>query len=57
MVAGMSVSGDDEKVRSLSVSVGASLVEPGETAEKLIQRADKMMYKSKTSGRGRATTD
>jgi diguanylate cyclase (GGDEF)-like protein/PAS domain S-box-containing protein len=57
MVAGTSVPSNDERLISLSISVGAALVLPGETAEELIQRADKMMYQSKANGRGRATTE
>ena len=41
----------------LSISVGAVQYCPGETAEALLQRADQLMYRSKTGGRGRATTE
>jgi diguanylate cyclase (GGDEF)-like protein/PAS domain S-box-containing protein len=47
----------DERTISLSISVGAALAHPDETAEELIQRADKLMYRSKASGRDRATTE
>ena len=57
MVAGTAVPSNDERMISLSISVGAALVRPGETAEELIQRADQLMYRSKASGRGRATTE
>ncbi|MGA2634611.1 MAG: sensor domain-containing diguanylate cyclase [Terracidiphilus sp.] len=57
MVMETSCSSNDEKRISLSISVGAALMQPGETAEGLIQRADKLMYQSKASGRGRATTE
>jgi len=42
---------------SLSMSVGAALVRPGETPLELIHRADALMYRSKTEGRGRATIE
>lgn len=48
---------NDEQRVSLSVSVGAALARPGETSENLIQRADELMYLSKTSGRDRATVE
>ncbi|MGD0736082.1 MAG: sensor domain-containing diguanylate cyclase [Terracidiphilus sp.] len=38
----------------LSISVGAALVRPGDTGEALIERADELMYKSRTVGRGRS---
>lgn len=42
---------------SLSISVGAALVGSDETAEELMQRADRLMYQSKSAGRGRATIE
>jgi diguanylate cyclase (GGDEF)-like protein/PAS domain S-box-containing protein len=57
LIAQTSVPLDDERRISLSSSVGAALSRPGETAEELVQRADKLMYQSKTSGRSRATTE
>ncbi|MGD0893473.1 MAG: sensor domain-containing diguanylate cyclase [Terracidiphilus sp.] len=44
---------EDRRV-SLSISVGAALVRPGDTCEALIERADELMYKSRTVGRGRS---
>jgi diguanylate cyclase (GGDEF)-like protein len=41
---------------SVSISAGATLAHPGETAAELLQRADELMYQSKTSGRDCATT-
>jgi len=41
----------------LTGAVGAALSRPGETAEEIVNRADKLMYLSKTGGRGRATTE
>ncbi|MGV8964868.1 MAG: sensor domain-containing diguanylate cyclase [Cellulomonas sp.] len=41
----------------VSVSVGATLALPGETAEDVVGRADRFMYASKHAGRNRVTTD
>jgi diguanylate cyclase (GGDEF)-like protein/PAS domain S-box-containing protein len=57
MVKETSISGNDERLISLSISVGATLVGGGVTAEELIQRADQLLYESKTAGRNRATTE
>ena len=56
MVAQVSVPNDDGRAVSVSISVGAALASPGETAEELISKADKLMYQSKIAGRGRAST-
>jgi diguanylate cyclase (GGDEF)-like protein/PAS domain S-box-containing protein len=44
---------------ALSISVGGTLAHSGagETADGLVRRADELMYRSKTGGRGRATTE
>jgi diguanylate cyclase (GGDEF)-like protein len=42
---------------SLSVSIGGTLALLEDTADELIERADKLMYQCKTSGRGRALID
>jgi diguanylate cyclase (GGDEF)-like protein/PAS domain S-box-containing protein len=57
LVAQTSVPGNDERLISLSISVGAALSRLGDTAEELIQRADDLMYRSKTGDRNRATTE
>ncbi len=57
MVAQTSIPSNDERRISLAVSVGAALWRPGEAAEELIQRADDLMYRSKSGGRQRATTE
>jgi diguanylate cyclase (GGDEF)-like protein len=57
MVAHISLPVSDAVTVSLSISTGATLAHPGETAEELIRRADDLMYRSKTSGRGRASTE
>ncbi len=57
MAAETSIPSNDERRISLSISVGGALADPGDTAERLIQRADKLMYQSKVNGRGRASTE
>lgn len=47
---------DDGRTVSLSVSIGGTLVLPDDTATRLLERADELMYKSKKGGRARATT-
>jgi diguanylate cyclase (GGDEF)-like protein/PAS domain S-box-containing protein len=39
----------------VTVSIGATLISPGESAYSAIKRADELMYKSKMSGRNRTT--
>lgn len=41
----------------VTVSVGATMAAPTETADQLIDRADRFMYASKRNGRNRITTD
>lgn len=41
----------------LSVSIGAVVARPGESAEEILGRADKLLYVSKARGRRRATVD
>jgi diguanylate cyclase (GGDEF)-like protein/PAS domain S-box-containing protein len=57
MMAQTSVPNEDGGLINLSISIGATLSMPCDTAESLIQRADRLMYKSKESGRRRATID
>lgn len=45
----------NERIRT-SVSIGASLIRPGENLESLLARADLRVYASKSAGRDRATT-
>ncbi|MCC6498276.1 MAG: diguanylate cyclase, partial [Propionibacteriaceae bacterium] len=40
-----------------TVSIGATMALPDETADELVERADRLMYASKKSGRNRVTTD
>jgi diguanylate cyclase (GGDEF)-like protein/PAS domain S-box-containing protein len=57
LVEETSVESNDERNISLSISVGAALVRPDESAEELIKRADRLMYQSKHDGRDRATVE
>jgi len=47
----------DSQVLNVTISAGATLVQPGDDAERLIERVDKLLYASKQSGRNRVTTD
>lgn len=42
---------------NLTISIGATLVVPGDTPASIIKRADKLMYESKTRGRNLVTSD
>ncbi len=53
LVAATSVSGDV----SVTASIGVTTVRPGDTAEELIARADRLLYESKSNGRDRVTSD
>ena len=44
----------DEKL-AVTVSIGATLAEPGDTPETIVRRADALMYTSKRSGRNKVT--
>ena len=55
LVEQTSIPSNDERLISLSISVGAALVHPGETAEQLIQRADERMYQIRVGRRGGVT--
>lgn len=57
LVAQTSVSRNDASIVSMSVSIGGALVMPDDTFEALIRRADELMYRSKSSGRGRALVE
>lgn len=46
----------DAQVRA-TVSIGATMALPAETADDLVDRADRLMYASKKGGRNRVTTD
>jgi diguanylate cyclase (GGDEF)-like protein/PAS domain S-box-containing protein len=44
-----------ETTLQVTISMGATLLRPGDTLETAIQRADELMYVSKTTGRNRVT--
>jgi diguanylate cyclase (GGDEF)-like protein/PAS domain S-box-containing protein len=48
---------EDGKRIPMSISVGAALVQPGETADNLVERADKLMYQCKAADHGRIATE
>lgn len=45
----------DWQHRAVTISIGAAVVEPGESAEDLVRRADEALYRSKQEGRDRLT--
>lgn len=45
--------GSDETIGQVTVSVGISQLQPGDTPRTLIERADQALYKSKAEGRNR----
>lgn len=55
LVENSSLRDQDEDLK-VTVSIGASLVRPGDTMETLVNRADQLMYASKEGGRNRVTT-
>jgi GGDEF domain-containing protein len=46
-----------DRATRVTVSVGATMAVPAETADDLVDRADRFMYTSKQGGRNRVTTD
>jgi len=56
LVAKSELQTDLEIVR-VTISVGATLVQAGDTVESLVDRADQLMYQSKQSGRNRVTME
>jgi diguanylate cyclase (GGDEF)-like protein/PAS domain S-box-containing protein len=55
MASSISVSGENEAKIKPAISVGATMVRLGELPEQLVQRADELMYRSKSGGRRRIT--
>jgi diguanylate cyclase (GGDEF)-like protein/PAS domain S-box-containing protein len=47
----------DRRHVPLSISLGGTIVAPGDSAELIIRRADALLYESKSGGRNRATLD
>jgi len=56
MVAKISFANGGAVPVSLSVSVGGTLIRPGDTIKGLVKRADELLYESKSGGKSRATT-
>jgi diguanylate cyclase (GGDEF)-like protein/PAS domain S-box-containing protein len=54
LIAESAVSIGSERLQ-VTASLGATLLQHGESADSAIQRADQLMYKSKTSGRNQTT--
>jgi len=40
---------------SVTISIGGTLLQPGDTSDSFIKRADTLMYASKQAGRNRVT--
>ena len=51
LVARTSIPSNDERMVTLSVSVGAALARPGESAHDLLEHADRLLYQCKANGR------
>lgn len=45
----------NDKHLSVTLSIGGTLLQPGDTAASLVERADRLMYQSKKAGRNRVT--
>ena len=56
LVAGTESFSDASTIRA-TISVGVTAIQPEDTAETVIQRADQMMYESKRDGKDRVTSD
>jgi diguanylate cyclase (GGDEF)-like protein/PAS domain S-box-containing protein len=55
MASSISIPAENEAKIKPTVSVGATMFRLGELAEQLVQRADELMYRSKSGGRKRIT--
>ncbi len=56
LIAELAIQVKDEYMR-ITVSLGGTLMKAGDSEQSAIKRADRLMYKSKTSGRDRVTLD
>jgi len=45
----------DKRTLSVTISIGGTLVRENDTIESIVDRADRLMYQSKTNGRNRVT--
>jgi len=45
------------KLLNVTVSVGITIAQPGDTIESIVERADALMYQSKNSGKDKSTSD
>jgi diguanylate cyclase (GGDEF)-like protein len=57
LISQTKIPSNDGRLISLSISVGAALSRPDETANELFLRADELLYRSKKGGKKRATTE
>ena len=57
LAAKTSLHSNDERMISVSISVGAALYRVGDTAESILQRADELMYRCKAAGKGCALAE
>jgi len=57
LAAKTSLHSNDERMISVSISVGAALSRPGDSAESILQRADDLLYRCKAAGKGCALAE
>ncbi|MEW6593929.1 MAG: sensor domain-containing diguanylate cyclase [Thermodesulfobacteriota bacterium] len=57
LIAHTTVPSGGEKGLTVTVSIGATLLRPEDTAEEVVRRADRLMYQSKREGKNRLTAD
>lgn len=55
MVLNTEVMIDDSTTLNVTVSVGITCIQPGDTLESIVERADQLMYKSKKAGKNRVS--
>jgi len=56
MVEASELAVGDERLK-VTVSLGATMVKPGDDQESIVERADRFMYQSKSAGKNRVTVD
>ncbi len=57
IVAATSIPCENGRRIGLSISAGGALLRMGESSDEILRRADLLMYRSKTNGRGRAAVE